>query len=213
MNEVLDGDEGRSWASENCSRSVMRAMEPSSFMISQITPAGLRPAICARSMLPSVCPVRCSTPPGRARSGNTCPGDTRSSGFASGETATRMVCARSAAEIPVETPSRASMLTVNAVPREARFFSTIIGRRSSSQRSSVRVRQMRPRACFAMKLIASGVTFSAASTMSPSFSRSSSSVRITMRPSRIASTARRTRSSGVPGSVIVVVSVCALNGA
>ena len=35
--------------------------------------------------------------------------------------------------------------------------------------------QMRPRPCFAMKLIASGVTFSAASVRSPSFSRSSSS--------------------------------------
>src|SRR5882724_5835580 len=43
-----------------------------------------------------------------------------------------------------------------------------------------------------MKLIASGVTRSAAIIRSPSFSRSSSSTRITMRPTRISSIARRT---------------------
>jgi hypothetical protein len=116
-----------------------------------------------------------------------------------------MVCARSAAEMPVETPSRASTLTVNAVPSEALFFSTIIGSRSRSMCSSVSVRQISPRACFAMKLIASGVTRSAASTRSPSFSRSSSSVRITIRPSRIAATAARTRDSAVPSSIVVTV--------
>ncbi len=41
---------------------------------------------------------------------------------------------------------------------------------------------MRPRPCRAMKLIASGVTQSAASTRSPSFSRSSSSTSTTIRP-------------------------------
>ena len=50
------------------------------------------------------------------------------------------------------------------------------GRRpSSSQRSGVSARQIRPRACLAMKLIASGVANWAAITRSPSFSRSSSS--------------------------------------
>src|SRR2546430_4264569 len=62
----------------NRSKSSCRAMEPSGFRISQITPAGYRPARRARSMLASVWPTRCSTPPGRARSGNTCPGRRRS---------------------------------------------------------------------------------------------------------------------------------------
>src|SRR5471032_1207218 len=58
---------------------------------------------------------------------------------------------------------------------------------------SVRLRQMRPRACFAMKLMASGVTNCAASTRSPSFSRSASSTRMTMRPLRSSSSALTTR--------------------
>jgi hypothetical protein len=57
-----------------------------------------------------------------------------------------------------------------------------------SQRSRVSVRQIRPRPKRAMKLMASGVTWSAASTRSPSFSRSSSSTRMTMRPARISAT-------------------------
>ena len=84
-------------------------------MISQITPAGLRPASRARSTAASVWPVRSSTPPGLALSGNTWPGWTRSRGDAAGSTATAMVRARSAAEMPVVTPSRASIETVNAV--------------------------------------------------------------------------------------------------
>src|SRR5713226_6994916 len=63
---------------------------------------------------------------------------------------------------------------------------------SSSQRSSLSGRQIRPRACLAMKLMASGVTFSAAMHRSPSFSRSASSTRTIMRPWRISSTASST---------------------
>jgi hypothetical protein len=59
--------------------------------------------------------------------------------------------------MPVVTPVRASMLTVNAVPRAGRGGRgpTIIG--SSSARPALRssVRQMSPRPNFAMKLIAS----------------------------------------------------------
>ena len=54
-------------------------------------------------------------------------------GCASSAIATRIVCARSAAEMPVVTPWRASIETVKAVPK-AEVFSqsgTIIGRRSS----------------------------------------------------------------------------------
>ncbi len=49
-------------------------------MISQTTPAGLRPARRARSTAASVWPARRRTPPSRARSGKTCPGWTRSLG-------------------------------------------------------------------------------------------------------------------------------------
>ncbi len=52
----------------------MRAISPSSRMISQITPEGFSPAIRARSTEASVCPARTSTPPLRARSGKTWPG-------------------------------------------------------------------------------------------------------------------------------------------
>ena len=48
-----------------------------------------------------------------AFSGKTWPGWTRSCGFESGSMATWIVRARSAAEIPVVTPSRASIETVN----------------------------------------------------------------------------------------------------
>ena len=92
-------------------------MVPSSFMISQITPAGVRPAMRARSTEASVCPARTSTPPSRARSGNTWPGRARSPGRQSGSIACRMVRVRSAAEMPVVTPSRASIDSQKAVPK------------------------------------------------------------------------------------------------
>ena len=160
----------------------MRAIVPSSFMISQITAAGVRPAIRARSHPASVCPARTSTPPGCAITGKIWPGCTISAGLASGATAARTVRARSAAEMPVVTPLAASIDTVKLVPWPERLDETISGSASCRQRSSVSVRQIRPRACRAMKLIASGETKSAAMTTSPSFSRSSSSTNTTMRP-------------------------------
>ena len=99
------------------SRSGTRAIVPSSFMISQITPDGLRPARRARSTAASVWPVRSSTPPGFAFSGKMWPGWTRSRGSEFGSIATWIVCARSCAEMPVVTPSRASIETVNAVSK------------------------------------------------------------------------------------------------
>ena len=75
------------------------------------------------------------------------------------------------------------------------FSSTIIGRSSCLTRSSVRVRHTSPRPHLAMKLMASGVTFSAAITRSPSFSRSSSSTRMTIRPLRMSSRPRCTRAA------------------
>src|SRR5260370_6302614 len=68
--------------------------------------------------------------------------------------------------------------------------------RGCSSRSWVMVRQTRPRTYLAMKLMASGVTFSAASVMSPSFSRSSSSTTTIMRPARISSMAVGTSMNG-----------------
>ncbi len=53
-------------------------MVPSSFMISQITDAGLQPAMAARSQPASVWPARMSTPPSTACSGKMWPGCTRS---------------------------------------------------------------------------------------------------------------------------------------
>ena len=90
--------------------------------------------------------------------------------------------ARSAAEIPVVTPSAASIETVKLVVNCASFLSTIKGNFKISQRSADIGIQIRPRPCVAMKLMASGVTFSAAIMKSPSFSRSSSSIRITILP-------------------------------
>src|SRR5258706_15867182 len=58
-------------------------------------------------------------------------------------------------------------------------------------------RQMRPRPNLAMKLINSGVTFSAAMQRSPSFSRSSSSTMITTSPRRYSSAASSTVAKGM----------------
>ena len=95
-----------------------------------------------------------------------CPGWTRSAGPLLESMATWIVRARSSAEMPVVTPSRASMEIVNAVPNGVSLRS-VICRRSSSSRSSVRQRQTRPRPCVAMKLIASGVANWAAIVRSP----------------------------------------------
>ena len=73
----------RPWRSQYSARSGTRAIEPSSFITSQITPAGISPARRARSTLASVWPARSSTPPGLAFSGLTWPGWTRSSGLVS----------------------------------------------------------------------------------------------------------------------------------
>ncbi len=151
-------------------------------MISHSTAAGCSPASCARSQHASVWPARTSTPPGWAMSGKTWPGCTMSSGRAVGDPATLIVCARSAAEIPVVTPLAASIDTVKFVPCTERLWGTIGARLRRRACASVIGMQTRPRPCVAMKLIFSGVTNSAAKTRSPSFSRSSSSTRITVRP-------------------------------
>ena len=81
------------------------------------------------------------------------------------------------------------MDTVKAVCRGEVLSVTIKGRFRRRTCSSVRERQTRPRPSRAMKLTAWGVTFSAAITRSPSFSRSSSSVRMTIFPLRMSAMA------------------------
>ena len=157
-------------------------MLPSSFRISTITAAGSQPASLAKSTPASVCPARFSTPPSLAISGKMWPGCTISVALASCATAARIVVARSAAEMPVVTPSAASIDTVKLVENCASFLSTIKGKFRRLQRSAVIGRHTRPRACLTIKLMASGVTCSAAIIRSPSFSRSSSSIRITILP-------------------------------
>ena len=75
------------------------------------------------------------------------PGRARSSGFVFGSIATSTVFARSAAEMPVVVPTRASIGTQNAVPNRAEFCSsrTMSGIRSSSSRSPSIGRQTSPR--------------------------------------------------------------------
>ena len=182
-------------------------MLPSGFMTSQMTPAGWQPARRARSTEASVCPVRSSTPPERARSGKMWPGWIRSRAPMAGSTATLIVCARSAVEMPVAMPSRASIETVKAVWYGVSLCATIMRSPSSSQRSGVSVRQISPRPCVAMKLMASGVTCSAAMQRSPSFSRSGASTTMTSFPFRMSSSASSIRLNGGGGSLIRAVTV------
>ena len=168
-------------------------------MISQITEAGDRPAMRARSQPASVWPARISTPPSWACSGKMWPGWTRSAGRVSRATATSTVRERSAAEMPVVTPVAASIETVKAVLCLVPLRAAIGGSCRYSQRSRVSVRQIRPRPCLAMKLMASGVTRSAARTRSPSFSRSSSSTRMIMRPAASSATSSGIGEIGIPG--------------
>ena len=93
-----------------------------------------------------------------------------------------MVRARSAAEIPVVTPSRASIEMVKAVSCRDSLRRSIIVRPSCSVRIRVKARQINPRPYLAMKLIASAVAYSPITHRSPSFSRSSSSTRMKSLP-------------------------------
>src|SRR6476469_1627006 len=175
---------GRSWRPQRACSCTPRAIVPSAFISSHSTPPGVSPARRVRSIAASVCPRRSSTPLGRARSGKMWPGRTRSSGPLSGSIATWMVRARSAAEMPVVTPVRASIDTVKPVASQPSLAGTISGSSSSSQRWDGNERQISPRASQAMNAIFSAVTNSAAMHRSPSFSRSGSSHTTTMPPRR-----------------------------
>ncbi len=92
-----------------------------------------------------------------------------------GSISTFTVVARSRAEMPVVTLCLASTDTVKALSNGEVFSLTINGILSSSSLFPFIGMQINPRACLAIKLIASGVIFPAAIIMSPSFSRPSSS--------------------------------------
>jgi len=87
--------------------------------------------------------------------------------------------------MPVVTPVAASIVTVNAVPNREVFVGVCACRPRASALGFGIARQISPRPYRAMKLMASGVTFSAAQTRSPSFSRASSSTRTMSLPERI----------------------------
>ena len=76
----------------------------------------------------------------------------------------------------------ASMETVKAVPAWEPFSCSMRSNPRRSHDSEGSDRQISPLPCFAIKLMASGVTFSAAITRSPSFSRCSSSTKTIIRP-------------------------------
>ena len=166
-------------------------MVPSSRMISQQRPQGVRPARRHRSTVASVWPLRVSTPPRRATSGNTWPGRRRSSGRVEGSTHLRQVKPRSSAEMPVVV-STWSMDTVKAVQWLSVLTLTICSRPSRAATSSLMGVQIRPLACTAMKLTFSVVANWAAQIISPSFSRSGSSMEMMMRPARSSSSASST---------------------
>ena len=73
-------------------------------MISQITPAGSKPAKTAKSIAASVCPALLKTPPFFAIRGKIWPGLPKSSGFVSGFISAKIVFERSEAEMPVLQP-------------------------------------------------------------------------------------------------------------
>ena len=162
----------------------IRAIEPSSFMISIRAAAGWSPAKRAMSTAASVCPARLNTPLFCAYKGLICPGRPKVAEVELGSANAWMVAARSWADTPVVQPSSLSMVTVKGVPNIEVLLLTCLSSSNSAQRSSVIGAHNTPRPSFSMKFTFSGVIFSAAIMKSPSFSRSSSSTTMINLPSR-----------------------------
>jgi hypothetical protein len=142
-------------------RSGSRAIVPSSFMISQITPDGVEagePGHVHRGLGMARAHQHAA---GAGAEREDMPGRRDVGGVLPGSIATATVRARSWAEMPVETPSRASIETVKAVSWREELFAAISGRPSASIRSPGSARQMSPRPWVAMKLITSGVAICA----------------------------------------------------
>ena len=171
----------------------MRAISPSSRMISQMTAAGSRPASRARSTEPSVCPERTSTPPAPRASGNTWPGRDE----VVGPGVARYRDPDGLGPLARRDPGRDPVTGVDA-DRERRVARRTVVRRHHGSPSVghplLGQRQADEAAPVARHEVdrPPGVTRSAAMTRSPSFSRSSSSTRMTIRPARMASRARTT---------------------
>ena len=126
----------------------------------------------------------------RGRAAETCGrGAGNRPGFASGSSRALMVAARSCAEMPVVDAAARFNRDGERGPMRRVLSSTIGGICSSSRRFAIIGTQMRPPASLRMKSIASGVTIWAAMTRSPSFSRSSSSMTITILPARMSAMA------------------------
>ncbi len=155
---------------------------PSSLASSQITPTGGSSARRHRSTAASVWPERMSTPPSRAMSGKTWPGRTKSPAPMLPLASARTVLQRCSAEIPVVRPCLTSTVTVKAVPSGASFDATMGARCSRRASLCVIGAQTMPQVLRMMNAIFSGVQSEAATTRSPSFSRSSSSVTTTISP-------------------------------
>jgi hypothetical protein len=127
------------------------------------------------------------------------PGWTKSPPVLLGSASRRIVRARSAALMPVVMPSAASTVTVKSVRKASRFSGTMLSRPSWWAMSSDTGTQSMPPPSRTMKVTISGVIFSAAQMRSPSFSRSSSSVTMTMRPARMSAITDSTGSQTVLG--------------
>jgi len=104
--------------------------------------------------------------------------------------------------MPVVTPSAASTETVKSVEYISRFSATMRFRPNCSARSFEMGTQIKPRPCIAMKFTDAAVAFSAAITRSPSFSRSASSVTITIFPEATSATTSSTASNSNVSGVV-----------
>src|SRR5215469_1722061 len=132
-----------------------------------------------------------------------CPGRAKSAGAEVGLASARMVAARSTEDTPVVVPARRSTDTVNAVRCDSLLTGTICGRSSRASAASSIGTQMMPLVWRIMNATASAVACSAAMMRSPSFSRSSSSMTITIRPARSSASISPTELSGAAAGAVV----------
>ena len=137
-----------------------RAIVPSSFMISQITPAASSPP-CAPDRRPPRCGRREPARRPCARSGNMCPGRARSEGFVLARSRPGRCWRGRPRKYPCS--SSASLRSSRRMRSRAARCSVDHQRNLELVEALARHRHADdPRPCFAMKLIAFGVAFSAA---------------------------------------------------
>ena len=169
-------------------------------MTSHSTPTGFSPARRHRSTAASVCPaLHENAALARAQREDVTRTREICCAVAVGSASARIVAARSLEETPVVVPMRRSTDTVNAVRCDSLLACTICGRSRRASSSSSIGTQMMPLVWRIMNATASGVARSAAMIRSPSFSRSSSSMMMTMRPALRSATISSTELSPAPG--------------